>query len=165
MSRGIIAIGIDKDDELVAAHLTDGNQIVFLASHEGQAIRFDEEDVRPMGRPAYGVRGMDLDKGDYTVGMAVTPKPGKAPVAPSIQQKVDEVIAAPSSDAKADGKSAAKDAKPAGKDRKDTKDAKPDKPVADKKTSEAEEHPNLILSDTENGYAERTRLDEHRRHW
>jgi DNA gyrase subunit A len=77
MSRGIIAIGIDKDDELVAVRLTDGNQIVFLASHEGQAIRFDEEDVRSMGRPAYGVRGMDLDKNDYIVGMAVTPKDAK----------------------------------------------------------------------------------------
>src|SRR5215472_11040303 len=76
MSRGIIAIGIEKDDELVAARLTDGNQIVFLASHEGMAIRFDEEGVRPMGRPAYGVRGMDLDKGDYIVGVAVTPKEG-----------------------------------------------------------------------------------------
>ncbi len=72
MSRGIIAIGIDKDDELVAAALTDGHEIVFLASHEGMAIRFDESDVRPMGRPAFGVRGMDLDKGDYIVGMAVT---------------------------------------------------------------------------------------------
>src|SRR5579884_3772247 len=77
MSRGIIAIGIDKEDELVAAAVTDGNQIVFLASHEGQAIRFDEEDVRPMGRPAYGVRGMNLDKGDYIVGMATTPKDAK----------------------------------------------------------------------------------------
>jgi len=77
MSRGIIAIGIDKDDELVAVRLTDGNQIVFLASHEGQAIRFDEEDVRSMGRPAYGVRGMDLDKNDYIVGVAVTPKDAK----------------------------------------------------------------------------------------
>jgi len=77
MSRGIIAIGIDKEDELVAARLTDGKQIVFLASHEGMAIRFDEEDVRPMGRPAYGVRGMDLEKDDYIVGMAVTPKNGK----------------------------------------------------------------------------------------
>jgi DNA gyrase subunit A len=74
MSRGIIAIGIEKEDELVAASLTDGFQIIFLATHEGMAIRFDEEDVRPMGRPAYGVRGMDLDKGDYIVGMAVTPK-------------------------------------------------------------------------------------------
>ncbi len=77
MSRGIIAIGIDKDDELVSVRLTDGNQIVFLASHEGMAIRFDEEDVRSMGRPAYGVRGMDLDKNDYIVGLAVTPKEGK----------------------------------------------------------------------------------------
>src|SRR5215470_1972785 len=74
MSRGIIAIGIDKEDELVAASCTDGNQIVFLASHDGMAIRFDESDVRPMGRPAYGVRGMDLDDGDYVVGMATTPK-------------------------------------------------------------------------------------------
>jgi DNA gyrase subunit A len=74
MSRGIIAIGIEKEDELVSAKLTDGKQIVFLASHEGQAIRFSEEDVRSMGRPAYGVRGMDLDKNDYIVGMAITPK-------------------------------------------------------------------------------------------
>jgi len=77
MSRGIIAIGIDKEDELVAAHCTDGNQIIFLATHDGQAIRFDEDDVRSMGRPAYGVRGMDLSKGDYIVGMAVTPKEQK----------------------------------------------------------------------------------------
>jgi DNA gyrase subunit A len=77
MSRGIIAIGIDQGDELVAATLTDGEQIVFLASHDGQAIRFDESDVRPMGRPAYGVRGMNLDKGDYIVGMATTPKDAK----------------------------------------------------------------------------------------
>jgi len=80
MSRGIIAIGIDKGDELVGVSLTDGNQIVFLASHDGQAIRFDESDVRSMGRPAFGVRGMNLDKGDYIVGMAVTAKPGVAPV-------------------------------------------------------------------------------------
>jgi len=74
MSRGIIAIGIDKDDELVAARITDGSQIVFLATHLGQAIRFDENDVRSMGRPAYGVRGIDLGKNDYVVGIAVTPK-------------------------------------------------------------------------------------------
>ena len=74
MSRGIIAIGIDKEDELVAARCTDGNQIIFLATHDGKAIRFDESGVRPMGRPAHGVRGMDLSRGDYLVGMAVTPK-------------------------------------------------------------------------------------------
>ena len=76
-SIGINAIGIDKDDELVAANCTDGNQIIFLATHDGQAIRFEEDDVRPMGRQAYGVRGMNLDRGDYIVGMAVTPKERK----------------------------------------------------------------------------------------
>ncbi|MGA2961458.1 MAG: DNA gyrase subunit A [Candidatus Korobacteraceae bacterium] len=74
MSRGIIAIGIEPDDELVAAQLTDSQQIVFLATHEGMAVRFDEDDVRVMGRPAYGVRGMKLAAKDYIVGMAVTPK-------------------------------------------------------------------------------------------
>ena len=77
MSRGIIAIGIDKGDELVGTTLTDGNQIIFLASHDGQAIRFDEGNVRDMGRPAYGVRGMKLDEKDYIVGMATTPKDPK----------------------------------------------------------------------------------------
>ena len=74
MSRGIIAIGIDDDDELIGVRLTDGSQIVFIATHEGMAIRFDENDVRSMGRPAYGVRGIDLSKNDYVVGIAVTPK-------------------------------------------------------------------------------------------
>jgi len=74
MARGIIAIGIDTDDELVGVRLTDGNQVVFIATHEGMAIRFDENDVRSMGRPAYGVRGIDLGKKDYVVGVAVTPK-------------------------------------------------------------------------------------------
>src|SRR6202142_2630917 len=77
MSRGIIAIGIDKEAELVAAHCTDGNQIVFLATHDGKAIRFEEDNVRSMGRPAFGVRGMHLERGDYIVGMAVTPKERK----------------------------------------------------------------------------------------
>src|SRR5713226_3941870 len=75
MSRGIIAINIEQGDELVAASLTDGNQIVFLASHDGQAIRFDENDVRSMGRNATGVRGMNLGEKDYIVGMATTIKP------------------------------------------------------------------------------------------
>ena len=73
MARGIIAIGIDEDDELIGARITDGKQIIFLATHEGMAIRFDENDVRSMGRPARGVRGIDLQKKDYVVGVAVTP--------------------------------------------------------------------------------------------
>ncbi len=79
-SNGINAIGIEEGDELVAARITDGNQIVFLASHEGMAVRFDESHVRPMGRAAFGVWGIDLEEKDYVVGMATTTKPG-APAA------------------------------------------------------------------------------------
>ena len=75
-SNGINAIGIEPGDELVAARITDGNQIVFIASHEGMAVRFDESHVRPMGRAAFGVWGIDLDEKDYVVGMATTTKPG-----------------------------------------------------------------------------------------
>src|SRR5271166_3804001 len=74
-SNGINAIGIEEGDELVAARITDGNQIVFLASHEGMAVRFDESHVRPMGRAAYGVWGIDLEEKDYVVGMATTTEP------------------------------------------------------------------------------------------
>ena len=73
-STGIIAINLDADDELIGAKLTDGKQMIFLASHEGQAILFRETDVRAMGRSAGGVNGMDLDKEDYVVSMdAVQP--------------------------------------------------------------------------------------------
>jgi DNA gyrase subunit A len=73
-STGIIAINLEAKDELVGAKLTDGKKMVFLASHEGQAILFRESEVRPMGRNAGGVNGMDLDKDDYVVSMdAVQP--------------------------------------------------------------------------------------------
>jgi DNA gyrase subunit A len=73
-SSGIIAINLDGSDELVGATLTDGKKMIFLASHEGQAILFRETEVRAMGRNAGGVNGMDLDKEDYVVSMdAVTP--------------------------------------------------------------------------------------------
>jgi DNA gyrase subunit A len=73
MSRGIIAINIDKDDELVTARITDGHQIIFLATHDGLAIRFNEQDLRSMGRAATGNRGINLRKDDYVIGAAVTP--------------------------------------------------------------------------------------------
>src|SRR6266851_4288895 len=89
-SSGINAIGIEQGDELVAARITDGQQILFLASHEGMAVRFDESHVRPMGRNAYGVWGIDLEKGDYVVGMATTPKPGAAPEKPAANAEASE---------------------------------------------------------------------------
>jgi len=75
-SSGIIAINLEAKDELIGAKLTDGKQMIFLASREGQAIVFRETEVRSMGRAAGGVNGMDLGKNDYLVSMeAVTPDP------------------------------------------------------------------------------------------
>src|SRR3981081_2618628 len=91
-SNGINAIAIEEGDELVAARITDGNQIVFLASHEGMAVRFDESHVRPMGRVAYGVWGIDLDPNDYVVGMATTTKPGAAPVGAATVAILDATV-------------------------------------------------------------------------
>ncbi len=80
MARGIIAIAIDKDDDLVSADITNGKQTVFLATRDGMAIRFEEEydsersgaGLRPMGRNAGGNRGISLKKGDYLIGAAIT---------------------------------------------------------------------------------------------
>jgi DNA gyrase subunit A len=76
LSRGIIAVALDDADELLGATITGGNNFIFLGSHNGMAIRFDEEEVRAMGRQARGVRAMDLAEGDYLVGLEVVEKEG-----------------------------------------------------------------------------------------
>jgi DNA gyrase subunit A len=94
-SSGINAIAIEDGDELVAARITNGNQIVFIASHEGMAVRFDESHVRPMGRAAYGVWGIDLEEKDYVVGMATTTKPGApAPAKDKVEGEPEAIDAA-----------------------------------------------------------------------
>jgi DNA gyrase subunit A len=80
MARGIIAIAIDKNDDLVTAEITNGKQNIFLATREGMAIQFQEEydpersgiGLRPMGRNAAGNKGITLKKGDYVIGAAIT---------------------------------------------------------------------------------------------
>jgi DNA gyrase subunit A len=66
---GIVAIGVDGDDTLIDAVLTDGTQEIILSKRNGKAIRFKETDVRPMGRTAYGVRGVTLEENDAVVGV------------------------------------------------------------------------------------------------
>lgn len=68
---GIRAIELDEDDSLINVELTDGEKTVMIGTHNGMAIRFDEQDVRPMGRVSRGVRGIKLREGDYVVGMSV----------------------------------------------------------------------------------------------
>jgi len=68
---GIIAVKLDDGDKLISVALTDGTRDVFLASREGKAIRFNEDDARPMGRVTRGVRGMKLSAKDEVIGMEI----------------------------------------------------------------------------------------------
>ncbi len=69
-NNGIRALTMDEGDRLIAVRETDGNQRILIATHDGSAVCFDENDVRPMGRTAVGVRGIRLRQGDYVVGAA-----------------------------------------------------------------------------------------------
>ncbi|EDT09663.1 DNA gyrase, A subunit [Paraburkholderia graminis C4D1M] len=71
LRKGIIAVGLDDGDYLIGAAITDGQHDVMLFSDSGKAVRFDENDVRPMGREARGVRGMQLDEGQNVIALLV----------------------------------------------------------------------------------------------
>ena len=71
LGRGIIALGLDEGDTLIGVARTRADDHVILSTREGMSIRFDESKVRSMGRPAHGVRGIDLEEGDEVVGMVV----------------------------------------------------------------------------------------------
>jgi DNA gyrase subunit A len=73
---GIIAISVDEGDTLIEATVTDGTNDIILAKSGGKAIRFHEQDVRPMGRAARGVKGVTLEKGDVVLGMVVIKRAG-----------------------------------------------------------------------------------------
>ena len=66
---GLIAINLDDNEDLIGVEMTDGNSEIVIATRNGIAIRFDEQDVRPMGRTAHGVRGITLNYGDEVVAM------------------------------------------------------------------------------------------------
>jgi DNA gyrase subunit A len=177
MSRGIIAINIDKDDELITARVTDGQQVIFLATHDGMAIRFNEQDLRPMGRPATGNRGISLRKGDYVIGAAVTPsnearnkqrleRAAKQGLTTQVEAAIDE--AGLSTDP--GGPSFAAVSQRVGSDAPDGQetlgsDTEID-PAAAAKLAKLDEKlglsPCLILSVSENGYGKRTDVDQYR---
>ena len=70
---GVIAIIIDEGDELVSVEKTTGDDFIMISTHNGRAIKFSEDDVRPMGRVTRGVRGIKLEDDDFVVGMCVVP--------------------------------------------------------------------------------------------
>ncbi|MGA8500211.1 MAG: DNA gyrase subunit A [Candidatus Sulfotelmatobacter sp.] len=141
-SNGINAINIEEGDELVAARITNGNQIVFIATHEGAAIRFDENHVRPMGRAAYGVNGINLEERDYVVGMTVTPKPEAE--AGTTTNHVETAASAVTGATATEG------------------EAKAEAEIPPTETLDLTQKGTLILSVTENGYGKRTPADEYR---
>ena len=73
---GIIAMGVEEGDAVIAVELSDGKEQIFLGTRDGMAIRFEETDVRPMGRTAYGVRGISLRENDEVVAMEVVREGG-----------------------------------------------------------------------------------------
>ncbi len=73
---GIAAIVLEDDDELINVALTDGTNDILLSTYHGMSIRFNEEDVRPMGRVSHGVRGIKLSADDYVVGMSMAAEGG-----------------------------------------------------------------------------------------
>jgi DNA gyrase subunit A len=73
---GIIAVGVEEADSVIAVELSDGKEQIFLGTRDGMAIRFEETDVRPMGRTAYGVRGISLRDDDAVVAMEVVREGG-----------------------------------------------------------------------------------------
>jgi DNA gyrase subunit A len=81
---GIVALSIEEGDTLMAARLTDGKSHVLLSTAQGMAIRFPEADVRPMGRGAYGVKGITLEAGDEVVSADVLAEPREGEPAPTI---------------------------------------------------------------------------------
>jgi DNA gyrase subunit A len=164
MARGIIAINIEKNDELITARVTDGQQVIFLATHDGMAIRFNEMDLRPMGRPATGNRGISLKKGDYLIGAAVTPsnearnqKRLELAAAKGLSDQVEAAIDEASESSAAQPLELAEPGELSAPVVSDAVAAKLDK--LDKQLGLT---PCLILSVTENGYGKRTDVDQYR---
>jgi len=164
-SRGIIAINIEKNDELVIARITDGEQIIFLATHEGMAIRFHEQDLRAMGRPATGNRGINLKKGDYVIGAAVTPSNEARN-----KQRLERAAAAGLTSHVKDAIDEAADSASAQPLELATGDDTPAAPVIseaaqaklDKLDKQLGLTPCLILTVSENGFGKRTDVDAYR---
>jgi DNA gyrase subunit A len=174
-SRGIIAINIEKSDELIAVRITDGAQVIFLATHDGMAIRFNEQDLRPMGRPATGNRGINLRKGDFVIGAAVAPSPEsreaerrKRAEALGLTDQLEDVLdeAGPTTALSSFREAVGPAARPV-KDGQELlgSDQEID-PAAQAKLDKLDEKlgltPCLILTVSENGFGKRTDVDRYR---
>ena len=184
MSRGIIAIAIDKEDDLIAADLTDGKQTIFLGTRDGMAIRFEEQydpersgiGLRPMGRNAAGNKGISLKKSDYVIGEAVTSSDetrelnrDECAANLGMTEKLVSLRTA-YSDAKDALQKAREERRNGPADDESLKAAEKDAEKAVDKAQKELKHLDerlgvkkfLILTITENGFGKRTDIDEYR---
>jgi DNA gyrase subunit A len=178
MSRGIIAINIDKDDELIAARVTSGDDVVLLATHDGMAVRFSEAydaeksgGLRPMGRNAAGNKGITLKKSDYVIGVAVTPSAeyrDKRRDELAAEKKLTAELTKVRAQIEAASDALQKAREAAGSEDEDNKvkaardkrdDAYENRDKLDEKLGLS---PCLILSVSENGFGKRTNAEEYR---
>jgi DNA gyrase subunit A len=183
MARGIIAIAIEKNDDLIEAAITDGTQTIFLATREGMAIRFDEHydaergsGLRPMGRNAAGNKGISLKKGDQVIGVAVTDSdPTRDRLRDELAAKLNmtpKLTALRTSEVEArEALQKAREARRTGKP--EDENLKAAERNSEKGCEEAWKalkaldvklgiSSTLILTVTENGYGKRTDIDEYR---
>jgi len=91
-ATGIIAIDINEGDDLYAVRLSQGDDEIFIGTHDGMAIRFNENGVRPMGRGAAGVKGISLREGDSVVEMDVLPASGEPVPEPPAEGEEPEIV-------------------------------------------------------------------------
>ncbi len=184
MSRGIIAIAIDKDDDLIDARITDGKQTIFLGTRDGMAIRFDEEydlerdknGLRPMGRNAAGNKGISLKKSDQVIGVAITDSDetrdrdrDECAASLKLTSKLTSLRAAYTSakDALQKAREERRNGSPTDEKLK-AKDKAAEKALddAEKALKDLDEKLGvskfLILTVTENGFGKRTDIDEYR---
>jgi DNA gyrase subunit A len=91
-ATGIIAIDINEGDDLYAVRLSQGDDEIFIGTHDGMAIRFNENGVRPMGRGAAGVKGISLREGDSVVEMDVLPASGEPVPEPLAEGEEPEIV-------------------------------------------------------------------------
>jgi DNA gyrase subunit A len=101
-ATGIIAIDINEGDDLYAVRLSQGDDEIFIGTHDGMAIRFNENGVRPMGRGAAGVKGISLREGDYVVEMDVLPASGEPVPEPPAEGEEPEIVEAEADNEDAD---------------------------------------------------------------
>jgi len=183
MARGIIAVAIEKSDDLIEAAITDGTQTIFLATREGMAIRFDGHydaergsGLRPMGRNAAGNKGISLKKGDQVIGVAVTDSdPTRDKLRDELAAKLNmtpKLTALRTGEVEArESLQKAREARRNGKP--DDENLKAAERTAEKGCEEAWKalkaldvklgvSSTLILTVTENGYGKRTDIDEYR---